>query len=134
MSRENVELVRKATDAFNRRDFDMLEELADDDLEFVSVLTAVDGSAATYRGAQTWARYFEAMDETWTDWRAEDLQLFDGGDDRVAATFRIVGTGRHSKVSVDRRVGLAYRVREGRLWRVRSYLEPSDALDAAGLS
>ena len=31
-------------------------------------------------------------------------------------------------------IGLAYRIREGKLWRMRSYLDPAEALEAAGLS
>ena len=42
MSRENVEIVRKAGDAFNRHDLDALAALSDEDLEFVSALTAVE--------------------------------------------------------------------------------------------
>jgi hypothetical protein len=38
-----------------------------------------------------------------------------------------------SGVPVDREVGLVYRLRGGKLWRVHSYLEAKDALAAAGL-
>jgi ketosteroid isomerase-like protein len=56
MSQENVEVVRLAVDAFNRRDLARLAELSDRDLEIVSVLTAVDAQAATYRGLAGWTR------------------------------------------------------------------------------
>ena len=133
MSQENVEIVHRAIDAFNRRDIRALAELSHEDLEFVSVLTAVDAGGASYHGSGAWASYFAVMNETWEDWHVEDFRLFDAGEDRVACVFRLVGKGKHSGAPVEREVGLAYRIREGKLWRMRSYLDPSEALEAMGL-
>ena len=133
MSQENVELVRRAIEAFNRRDLRALAEFMHDDFEFVSVLTAVDAEGATYRGSEAWTTYFADMDQTWKDWHAEDPQIFDAGDDQVACLFRLVGTGRYSDAAVERAAGLAYYVRDGKLWRMRSYMDPADALKAVGL-
>ncbi|MEA2391416.1 MAG: hypothetical protein QOK31_1525 [Solirubrobacteraceae bacterium] len=133
MSHENVDMVRRAVEAFNRRDLAELAVLSDADLEFVSVLTAVDTEEATYRGNQAWASYFADIDRVWTEWQIEDLRVFDVGDDRIAAVFRIVGKGRQSGVPVERMVGITYGIRQGKLWRMRSYPEPSEALEAVGL-
>ena len=114
MSQENVEIVKRAADAFNRRDMRALAEASHEDLEFVSVLTAVDAGGARYRGSGAWASYFEAMNETWEDWHAEDFRFFDAGEDRVVGVFRLVGTGKHSGAPVER--GSAWRTgseREG---------------------
>jgi ketosteroid isomerase-like protein len=134
MSQENVDLVWRLVEAFNGRDMEGLAEASHEDLEFVSVLTAVDTGGATYRGSETWTSYFAAMDETWEEWQVEDFRVFDGGEDRVVGVFRIVGTGKHSGAPVEHEIGLAYRIREGKLWRMRSYLDPAEALEAAGLS
>ncbi len=132
MSQEDVDLVLRSVEAFNARDMGGLAELSHDDLEFVSVL-AVDAGGATYRGSETWTSYFAAMDETWEEWQAEGFRVFDGGEDRVAGVFRIVGTGKHSGAPVEHEIGLAYRIREGKLWRMRAYLDPTEALEAVGL-
>jgi ketosteroid isomerase-like protein len=134
MSQENVELVHTAREAFNRRDFRMLAELTHDDLEFVSVLTAVDAGGGTYRGPEAWVSYFASMDDAWEDWQIEDFRAFDAGDDRVAAVFRLVGTGKSSGARVERDGGVAYWIRDGKFWRMRSYLDPREALEAVGLS
>ena len=133
MSQENVDLVRRLVEAFNRRDMRGLAELSHDDLEFVSVLTAVDAGGATYRGSETWTSYFAAMNETWDEWQVEDFQVFDGREDGVAGVFRIVGKGKHSGAPVEHEIGLAYRIRDGKVWRMRSYLDPGQALEAVGL-
>ncbi|HWH31293.1 MAG TPA: nuclear transport factor 2 family protein [Egibacteraceae bacterium] len=132
MSHEDVEIVRRATGAFNRGDFGLVAELCDDDLEFVSVMTAVQET--TYRGRDTWERYAADMRETWAEWRLEDLRLLDAGDHTVTVLMRLVGAGKRSGVPVDREIGVVYRLRDGRLWRVRSYPDARLALEAAGLS
>ena len=134
MSRENVALVHRAGAAFNSHDVEALAAMSDDDLEFVSALAAVETGGVAYRGPEAWEAYFARMDEMWDGWRIEDLEVIDAGGDRVAAVFRLVGKGRASGVPVDQRIGLAYRMREGKLWRMRSYLDPEQALEAVGLS
>src|SRR4051812_10158865 len=133
MSRENVEIVNRAIDAFNRRDLSALAESSHEDFEFVSVLTAVDTDGATYRGREAWTGYFAAMDETWEEWRVEGTEVFDAGDDGVATMFRIVGKGKHSGAPVEHAIGVVYRFRHGKLWRMRSYLDPAVAFKAVGL-
>jgi ketosteroid isomerase-like protein len=54
--------------------------------------------------------------------------------DRVAAVFRLVGAGKSSGVPVDQTVGMATRFRNGKMWRMRSYPNPAEALEAVGLS
>jgi len=133
MSQENVELVRRAVDAFNRRDFAALADYSHEELEWVSVLAAVDGEAAVFRGRETWVNYFAVMDETWDGWQVADLQVWDAGDDRVAAIFHWRGTGKQSGALIHQEVGITYRIRAGKLWRMRSYSDSSEALAAVGL-
>ena len=133
MSQENVELVRRAVEAFNRRDFAALADYSDEELEFVSVIAAVDGEAAEFRGREIWVNYFAVMDEMWDGWHVADLQVWDAGDDQVAAILRMRGTGKQSGAPIQQEVGIAYRIRAGKLWRMRSYSDPSEALEAVGL-
>ncbi len=134
MSQENVELISRVYEAFNREDIATLRELSDEDLEFVSVFAEVDTGGATHRGRDLWAGYFARIGETWDEWRAEDLRVFDAGGDRVAAVVRLVGKGKGSRIPVDREIGLAYTLRQGKLWRMHVYLNPGEALEAVGLS
>jgi ketosteroid isomerase-like protein len=133
MSQENVEIVRRALDAFNRRDLSALEAISHEDFKFVSVLTAVDTGGATFGGLRAFTSYFAAMDETWEEWRVEDSEIFDAGDDGVATAFRIVGKGKNSGARVEHAIGVAYRFRQGKLSRMDSYLDPREALEAVGL-
>lgn len=75
MSQANVEIVRRAVDAFNRHDVGALAALSHDELQFVSVLSAMDAEAAIYTGAEAWTTYFARMNEIWDDWRVEDVEV-----------------------------------------------------------
>ena len=133
MSQENVEIVATAIEVFNRRDVSALAELSDENLEIVSVLTAANLGGATYQGLEAWTSYFAAMDETWERWQLEDFRLLDGND-RVVCLCRMVGKGKRSGAPVDRATGITFELQQGRLWRIRSYLDPREALEAVGLS
>jgi len=133
MSQENVEIVLRAVEAFNREDLQLLAEFCAEDFVFVSVLTAVEAGGATYRGPESWESYFVDMHETWEEWQVENFRVFDGGEDQVVGVLSIVGKGKRSGVPVDREIGLVYTLRRGELVRMLSYLEPAEALAAAGL-
>ncbi len=134
MSQENVELIQRVFEAFNREDTAALAALSDEDLEFISVFAEVDTGGAIHRGRKLWATYFARIHETWDEWRTEDVRIFDAGDDRVAVVFRLIGKGKSSGVPVEREVGLAHTLRKGKLWRMRVYLDSGEALAAVGLS
>jgi ketosteroid isomerase-like protein len=74
------------------------------------------------------------MGEAWGEWRIQDAKLFDVDGDRVVGAVRVVGKGKGSGVPVDQEVGLVRKLRNGKLWRGRSYIDPADALEAVGLS
>jgi ketosteroid isomerase-like protein len=133
MSRENVEVLRRFVDAFNRHDIGALAQLCTDDVEFVSVLTVLDAGGATYSGPDAWETYFAHMDQVWDGWRVENLEIFEAGEDRAAAVFHIAGRGKTTGVPVQRAVGVSYSFRGGKLWRLRSHLDPMGALEAVGL-
>lgn len=133
MSREDVEFVERAIAAFNARDFETLYEISHPDLEFTSILTAVDAGGATYRGRNTWDDYFAVMDDLWDGWRLEDIEIREGEPGRVACLLRLLGTGRQSRVPVERRIGVSYLIADGQVLRLTAHADPADALREVGL-
>jgi ketosteroid isomerase-like protein len=47
---------------------------------------------------------------------------------------RVAGRGRESGVSVDQRFAQVWTLQDGAVTRIESYLNPAEALEAAGLS
>jgi ketosteroid isomerase-like protein len=131
MSHQDVELVRRAMEAWNREDIDDLIPLSDPEVEFVSIFAGMEGR--TYRGYDGLRQYFADMRDAWAEFHREIEDVADAGSDQVVVFFRLVGTARASGVPVDESVTTLFRLRKGRLHRMVVYRDRDEALEAAGL-
>jgi ketosteroid isomerase-like protein len=130
MSHENVELVRRLMDAFNDRDEDGFAGITTSDFEWTTSMAAVEGEI--FRGREGIETYFGRMRDAWDEFLALDGELRDLGD-RVLWSGRLEGRGRGSGVPVSAPLDVLYDVRDGKVSRMHSYLDHSEALRAAGL-
>ena len=128
--RENVEIVRRAIDAFSRKDAEAFAELTTPDFEWKVGLAAVEGEI--FRGEEGVRAYFARLGDAWEDFRFVIDETREG-DGVVVALGRLRGRGRGGGVPVDSPVGAVWELRRGRIWRLRAFLDHADALDAAGL-
>src|SRR6266480_3331617 len=132
MSAENVEIAKRALDAFNRRDVDAFMEIATSDFElFPAMAGAVDGSSV--RGREGIEMLFGEIHDTWEEQLVIADESRDLGD-RVLVLGRIVGRGRASGIPVETPGATITDFRDGKMARVRTYLDHGEALRAAGLS
>jgi ketosteroid isomerase-like protein len=128
MSQENVEVVRRAVDAFNARDRDRILSLIDPEIEYGSAF-----ENKVYRGHAGIVRYGEDLDAVMEEFHAEDDRILDAGGDRVVHLYRIVGRGAGSGVRVTRDFATLWQLRNGKLLKGQVYLDQRQALEAAGL-
>lgn len=129
---ENVEIVARGIDAFNRRDVQALAKVTAPDFEWFPALPgAVEGDG--YVGLQGIETYLGEIRNTW-----EALQVlvdeYRDLDDRVVALGRTEGRGLGSGVQVDAPLAVVYDLRDGKISRSRAYLDHREALRAAGLT
>jgi len=131
VSQENVEITRRANDAFNRRDVDAFMECVTSDIEFTAAMsgTVAGGSLSGREGIEA---LFADIRDTWEDHRMVIEVIRDLGD-RVVGLGRLEGRGRGSGVSVDVPLAIVSDFRDGKVWRSRTYLDHGEALRAAGL-
>jgi ketosteroid isomerase-like protein len=133
MSQENVEIVRRALDAWNRRDIDALVAAADPGIEYVNAPTAVE--PGTRRGIAEVTAVWRAQWET-LDGRVEVDRFFDHGDE-IIALGRLSGEIPGSDTRIEDRVLGSWTVRTGRIIRFEALgfggTEVQAALEAAGL-
>ena len=138
MPEENVEIVRRAhvvfQDGWSRGNpaaaFDA--GLVSSEFEWV-VAAEAPGLRRSYRGREEWAEFLD----TWTgdfDWTLELERLIDAGGGRVVVISLQRATGKASGVPVELRMGGVWTVDGGQVIRVENFLEPADALRAAGLT
>jgi ketosteroid isomerase-like protein len=132
MSQENVETLRRGLEAFNRGDVDAALEVLDAEVEWYPAVQPMLGEMTVYRGHQGVRDMFRNMDEVYLEFRIEDAEFRDLGD-RVVATCRIRARGKQSGAESDSPFGYLFDFRNGAVVRARSFLDPKEALEAAGL-
>jgi uncharacterized protein len=134
MSQENVEAFKRAIDAYNRRDIDAVLEEIDPEVEWLgAVQTLVEGKAKVYRGHVGVRQWVRDIDETLADIRLEFFEIRDLGD-RLVASGRLRARGKASGAETESPFACVVDSKNGKATRVLSFLDPNEALEAAGLS
>jgi ketosteroid isomerase-like protein len=101
MSQENVELFRRALEAFNRRDLDTLLEQLDPEAEWhPGVAASLGGEATTFRGHEEVRQGLQDLVDAFEDLQLEVSEMRDLGD-RVLAMGRLRAHGTESGVEIE---------------------------------
>ncbi len=134
MSHENVEAFKRALDAYNRQDIEALVEGADPEIEWHSaILAGLGGEATVYRGLDAVREVLRDLYEALGETRIEYPDIRDLGD-RVVGIGRTRTRGKGSGAETESPHASVVDFKNGKATRVRSYLDPSEALEAAGIS
>jgi ketosteroid isomerase-like protein len=127
---ENAALVERWTDAFNRRDVDALALLVTEDFEWVTTNAGlVEG--ASFRGRPGIEAYFADVGHTWEEYRLVSEEIRDLGD-RVLWLGRAEARGRGSGIALAAPLGAVCDLRDGKVSRLRAFVDHGEALRAAG--
>jgi ketosteroid isomerase-like protein len=133
MSQANVEVFKRAFDAINRRDAEALLSELDPEVEWHSaILMAMGGSQTVYRGHEGVREWLRDLYETLSEFHAEYPEIRDLGDQMVAIGF-VRGRGTASGAEIESPHGTVVEFKNGKGIRIRTYLDPKEALEAAGL-
>jgi ketosteroid isomerase-like protein len=134
MSQENVEAFKRGVEAYNRRDAEALLENLDPEVEWhPALLVGLGGEATVYRGHEGVRALLRDTDDTLSDIHVEFSEIRDPGD-QIVAIGCIRTRGRASGAETEAPVGYVADFRGRKVTRIRTYLDPADALEAAGLS
>ena len=130
MSHENVELVHRLADAWNRSDVEAVLALFDSECEVVfSPEVPEPGPFHGHAELRQWAEGFLAA---WEFHHSEVVEIVDAGDN-VVAVLHLVGRGIGSGVEMDETDAHVFTIREGRVARWQNFNHRADALEAAGI-
>ncbi len=127
MSRENVEVVRRAVEAYRRGDFDAA--LADVHPE----VAWHPFEEAPMQGVEAVRAYLTRWESDWEELETTPEEFIDAGD-QVVAVVHFRGRGRGSGIEVDARSYSVHTVRDGKTVAMEEFLERDEALKAVGLS
>ena len=130
MSRENVDLVRRAVAAVNARD--IADYLADctEDVELRTPLAPIGG---VYEGPDGIRRFFADIEDMGPDLRLDLERVEAIGEDRVLAFLRVTASGRTTGIPTPAATTNLYDIVDGTIRRIRIFLDRQEALEAAGL-
>jgi ketosteroid isomerase-like protein len=127
----NVDVVRQAFAAFERRDAALLSSLCAADVVFEPVTAQIAAGGEPYRGHAGMRRYLEDVARVWQELRPAPDVFRETTDGTVVATGRVYawGAGR----VVDAPAGWLWRLEGGLITYGRIFETASGALEAAGL-
>jgi ketosteroid isomerase-like protein len=130
VSEANVELARRAFEAFAQRDLSGVLDVMDEDVEFLPVTANLTTGGVPYRGHDGLGRYLDDVERVWDELRVYPSEYRDLGDS-VVALGRMRGRG--GGMIIDRPTGWLWRMRSGKIVFGRVYASHEEALKAAGL-
>ena len=131
MSRENVELVKRAYEAFNTGGVDAILEYMDPEIVWEDLDALPD--AGKYRGHEAFRESVRQFYDAFGELSFTGEEFIDAGDDVVVA-HRWHGSGRSSGTPFEGLVWNVMTVRDGKLVRRRGFTERKAALAAVGLA
>jgi ketosteroid isomerase-like protein len=130
MSRENVEIVQRMFDAWNRGDYDAARDFFDPEVHVEAELgTDFDGTYHGLAGLGRLMRFWNAFGSFRTD-----IEKWVPAGDSVVALAHHHATGKRSGIDVDMRNWQVFTIRNGKVVRYGLVRTEAQALEAAGLS
>jgi ketosteroid isomerase-like protein len=131
MSQENVETVGRAIAAINARDIDAYLACCTENVELLTPLASL---GAEYVGSDGIRRFFTDIEDVGPDFRIEVQSVQAVGDNNVIALIRTSATGRASGITTGTESTNVYDFIEGKISRIRIFLDRDEALKAVGLA
>ena len=132
MSQEHVDAFKRGLEAGNRRDVDGLLEVLDADIAWHSALHALFGGEKTvYRGHDGVREMIGDLYDAFDEFRIEISEVRDRGD-RIVSIGRAHARGGTSGADVAMPIAFVTEFKDGKAISVRAYLDPDEAVEAAG--
>ena len=130
MSQENVELVRRASWAWNDGGMDALLKYMDGDVEWHPFADSME--AGVYHGHDGVRDYLGRPAEIFEEARLEPLEVIDVDDERVISVIRVIGRSENFG-EIDAEFAWLITIgANGKIVRVETFTDRAQALAAAG--
>jgi ketosteroid isomerase-like protein len=130
MSGETEQLVRKAYQAFSKRDLDALREIADPRIEIHTVTGMIAGRSEPYRGHDGLIEYLHDVGETWDEIELLPTDFHELSDSRLLVFGRV--RARRELAVIDAPNAWLWEVGEGRIRSARVFGDPQSARELLG--
>jgi ketosteroid isomerase-like protein len=132
MSQENVEIVRRAYEAFSRGDFEAWLESVHQDAELHEASEIPD--TAVYRGHDGLRRWAESVNQLVSDWHWTPEEFIYQGEDAVLIRVRLAFRSAGADVPLEQVIFHLIEFQAGEIVCFRGFFDRDMALEAVGLS
>ena len=132
MSKENVEIIRRASEAFNAGELARWLEFFDPEIDWRALEGALD-DVGEMHGTEAMRRYVQDWTDDFEGFTVVVEELLEIGGDRVVAVQQVMGRARLSEIETQLRYAVLYTVRDGKIVRGREYKDRDEALKAVVL-
>ena len=129
---ETADLVRRALDAWNRRELEAVAELLTPDFEWLEHDEGPTNPGARNTGADAIREVTADLEEGFGEYVAEILEVVEVDAQRAVAVLRETGSGVTSGAPFTTDFGYVVTVRAGKVARVDVFRRPADAFAAVG--
>jgi ketosteroid isomerase-like protein len=130
MSAEAEKLVRKAYEAFSKRDLDALRELADPRIEIHTVTGMIAGRSEPYRGHEGLSEYLNDVGELWDEIELLPSDFHELSDSRLVVFGRV--RARRELAVIDAPNAWLWELGEDRIRSARVFGDPQSARELLG--
>jgi ketosteroid isomerase-like protein len=124
------ELVRRAYEAFSRRDLSVLDEIADPRIEIHTVTGMIAGRTEPYRGHDGIKEYLRDVGEMWDEIELLPTEFHELSDTRLVVFGRV--RARRELAVIDAPNAWLWEVGEGRIRSARVFGDPQSARELLG--
>jgi ketosteroid isomerase-like protein len=126
---ENVEIVERAIAAINARDIDGYLACCTEDVVLRTPLAEITG---VYEGVDGIKRFLVDVEDAAPDFRIDAERVESVGASQVLAILQITASGRSSGIPQNAATANVYDLVEGKINRIRIFLDRHEALEAVG--
>jgi ketosteroid isomerase-like protein len=130
MSQENIEIVKRLYEAWQRDGFGVVPDLMHPEIEWVNPAYAIE--PGTRRGYDEFAAAARALLSVYGDYRVSRIRFYDAGD-RVAVQARVSTRSTGNAVPIDGDRGYVFDLRDGKIIAFAWFSDPAEAVKAVGL-
>jgi ketosteroid isomerase-like protein len=128
VSQANVEVVRRALAALDRRDVEAYLEVASPQIELITPASPLQGSHIGHEGIRDFFRELWSFSEA-SEFQVEEIRAVEG---RVLAFFVLTAIGPQG-IQASSRVAGVYDLEDGKIRRAQIFGDRTEALEAVGL-
>jgi ketosteroid isomerase-like protein len=128
VSEENVEIVRRVVAALNARDLEGYLACCREDVQLHLPVVA-----GVYEGPEGIKRWFADIEDAGPDFHIDLRGVKAIGGNQILAFTHAASTGRASGIALTMENAIVYDLIDGKIRRIRIFLDPHEAVKAVGL-